>query len=128
MHLKLSRNKKIVEFLKNSEERLSGVKCLDHSISPALQFRLLNQYKFARKSLLTLGHGDVDLPIFMPVGTKGTIKGLTSEEMLDLNCKILLSNTYHLASKPTTPFIDKNDGLHTFMNWPNNILTDSGGF
>lgn len=64
----------------------------------------------------------------MPVGTKGTIKGLTSEEMVDLNCKILLSNTYHLASKPTTPFIDQNDGLHSFMNWPNNILTDSGGF
>lgn len=127
-HMKLRKNQKIAEFLTGTESRLSNLKPIVQSISPALQFRLLNQYKFARQSVLTLGHGDVDLPIFMPVGTKGTIKGLTSEEMLDINCKILLANTYHLASKPSTPFIDQNGGLHKFMNWPNNILTDSGGF
>jgi queuine tRNA-ribosyltransferase catalytic subunit len=105
-HMKLNRNKKLVKFLQETQERLKDLNPIAQSISPALQFRLLDEYKFARRSLLTLGHGDVDLPIFMPVGTKGTIKGLTSGEMADINCKILLSNTYHLASKPTTSFID----------------------
>lgn len=61
---------------------------------------------------MTLPHGEVDLPIFMPVGTKGTIKGLTSEEMEDLNCRILLSNTYHLESKPTSEYIKEFGGNH----------------
>lgn len=109
-----------------SKETLS--KALKHSDSPALQFRLLSKQKKARRSLMNLPHGEVDLPIFMPVGTKGTIKGLTTEEMHGINCKILLSNTYHLASKPGTKFIDDYGGLHKFMKWNGNILTDSGGF
>jgi len=64
----------------------------------------------------------------MPVGTKGTIKGLTSLEMQNLGCKILLANTYHLANKPTGEVLEKFGGLHKFMNWNGNILTDSGGF
>lgn len=60
---------------------------------------------------MKLPHGDVDLPMFMPVGTKGTIKGLTSEEVDDLNCKILLSNTYHLESKPTSEYIREFGGI-----------------
>jgi queuine tRNA-ribosyltransferase len=70
-----------------------------------LQFKTLGTSGYARRSLMTLPHGEVDLPIFMPVGTKGTIKGLTSEEMEALNCRILLSNTYHLESKPTSQYI-----------------------
>jgi len=70
-----------------------------------LQFRLLDSCGPARRSLMTLPHGEVDLPIFMPVGTKGTIKGVTSEEMHSLDCKILLSNTYHLESKPGSRFL-----------------------
>ena len=105
-----------------------GAKYLAESDSPALKFKLISQRKKARQSLMTLPHGDVDLPIFMPVGTKGTIKGLTSEEMHQINCKLLLANTYHLASKPKTPYLDSFGGLHKFMNWSGNILTDSGGF
>jgi tRNA-guanine transglycosylase len=77
---------------------------------------------------VTLPHGEVPTPVFMPVGTKGTMKGLTSKQMLSTGCKILLSNTYHLGSLPGAEFLSKVGGLHKFMNWPNNILTDSGGF
>lgn len=77
---------------------------------------------------MILPHLEVDLPIFMPVGTKGTIKGLTSEEMISIDCKLLLGNTYHLASYPSAPYLREFGGLHKFMNWPRNILTDSGGF
>ena len=101
---------------------------LSSSDSPALKFTLHKTFKKARRSTMVLPHYEVDLPIFMPVGTKGTIKGLTSEEMVSIDCKLLLGNTYHLASKPTTPYISKFGGLHKFMNWKRNILTDSGGF
>ena len=71
---------------------------------------------------------EVETPIFMPVGTKGTIKGLTSQQMESLDCKILLANTYHLGAQPGPAVLDKMGGLHKFMNWKRNILTDSGGF
>lgn len=64
----------------------------------------------------------------MPVGTKGTMKGLTSEQMEAMDCRILLSNTYHLGSIPGGEFLKNVGGLHKFMNWKRNILTDSGGF
>jgi tRNA-guanine transglycosylase len=84
----------------------------------------------ARAGTLHLPHGTVRTPVFMPVGTKGTIKGLTSEQLYadDLAPEIILGNTYHLASQPGTPLIDELGGLHKFMNWKNNLLTDSGGF
>ena len=75
-----------------------------------LQFRLLDSCGPARRSVMTLPHGEVDLPIFMPVGTKGTIKGVTSEEMHSIDCKILLSNTYHLESKPGSRFLEDFGG------------------
>jgi queuine tRNA-ribosyltransferase len=93
-----------------------------------LMFQVLKKAKKARASILTLHHGEVNTPIYMPVGTKGTIKGLTSKQMDDLGCKILLGNTYHLNLHPTGDTLDKFGGLHKFMNWKNNILTDSGGF
>ena len=71
---------------------------------------------------------EYETPIFMPVGTKGTIKGLTSQQMESLDCKILLANTYHLGAQPGPDVLDKMGGLHKFMNWKRNILTDSGGF
>ena len=77
---------------------------------------------------MKLPHGDVSLPIFMPVGTKGTIKGLTSQEVKNLNCWLLLGNTYHLNNSPGSDFLGMIGGLRKFMNWPRNILTDSGGF
>ena len=93
-----------------------------------LHFKLLDKFRNARRSIMTLPHGEVDLPMFMPVGTKGTIKGVTSEEMESLDCKILLANTYHLESNPTSEYLKEYGGLHKFMNWNRNILTDSGGF
>lgn len=77
---------------------------------------------------MTLPHGKVQLPIFMPVGTKGSIKGLTSKEMENINCWLLLGNTYHLNNSPGADFLGLFGGLHKFMNWKRNILTDSGGF
>ena len=103
---------------------------------PALKFEILKKYKKARyclqisirASIMTLPHGDVHTPVYMPVGTKGTIKGLTSEQMDNLGCKLMLGNTYHLANKPGSELLEKFGGLHKFMNWKNNLLTDSGGF
>ena len=93
-----------------------------------LEFKVIAQEKRARASVLTLPHGDVQTPVFMPVGTQGSIKGLTSEQMESIGCKILLANTYHLALRPGTDLIDDMGGMHSLMNWKNNMLTDSGGF
>ncbi len=64
----------------------------------------------------------------MPVGTKGAMKGITCEQMENLDCRIMLSNTYHLGTKPGSKFLAELGGLHQFMSWKRNILTDSGGF
>ena len=84
----------------------------------------------ARAGTLHLPHGPVRTPVFMPVGTKGTIKGLTTRQLMeDEECpEIILGNTYHLASQPGTGLIAEFGGLHRFMNWRHNMLTDSGGF
>lgn len=95
---------------------------------PPLVFKLEATCGRARASSITLPHGDVLTPVFMPVGTQGTIKGLSSEDMEQIGCKILLGNTFHLANRPTCELLDKCGGLHNFMQWKGNILTDSGGF
>lgn len=79
----------------------------------------------ARVGQLELAHGIVDTPVFMPVGTNGTIKGMTTDQMRDdpLDCKILLGNTYHLGHRPGIEIVQKAGGLHSFMNWDRNILT-----
>lgn len=77
---------------------------------------------------MKLPHGLVTLPIFMPVGTKGSVKGLTSREIKEINCHLLLNNTYHLNNSPGSEFLGLFGGAHKFMNWDENILTDSGGF
>jgi tRNA-guanine family transglycosylase len=64
----------------------------------------------------------------MPVGTQGTVKGLTSTQLEELNCGIILGNTYHLGHRPGPDVLDELGGLHKFMNWKRGILTDSGGF
>lgn len=75
-------------------------------------------------------HGPVRTPVFMPVGTQGTVKGLTALEMQlpPLDCDIILGNTYHLGNRPGGDLLARHGGLHRFMGWPRNILTDSGGF
>ena len=82
----------------------------------------------ARLGRLTTPHGVVDTPAFMPVGTAGTVKGLTQQALGELGVQILLGNTYHLYLRPGHELIRKLGGLHKFMSWPGAILTDSGGF
>ncbi|HZW78249.1 MAG TPA: tRNA guanosine(34) transglycosylase Tgt [Flavobacteriaceae bacterium] len=83
----------------------------------------------ARAGSIQTAHGVIETPIFMPVGTLGTVKGVHQRELKeDINPDIILGNTYHLYLRPTTTILEKAGGLHKFMNWDRPILTDSGGF
>ncbi len=82
----------------------------------------------ARRGVLTLLHGDVQTPAFMPVGTLATVKAMTPEEVKELGAEIILGNTYHLYLRPGHELIGELGGLHKFMNWDRPILTDSGGY
>lgn len=82
----------------------------------------------ARIGRLTTPHGVIETPIFMPVGTQATVKGLTPEMLSEIGAKIILSNTYHLHLRPGENIVKNAGGLHKFMNWEKPILTDSGGF
>jgi queuine tRNA-ribosyltransferase len=82
----------------------------------------------ARRGTLTLTHGIVETPSFMPVGTAATVKGLTPAELRDAQAQIVLANTYHLWLRPGREVIERAGGLHAFMAWDRPILTDSGGF
>ena len=82
----------------------------------------------ARRGRLTLRRGVVQTPVFMPVGTYGTVKAMTAEELTGLGTEIVLGNTFHLMLRPGTEVIGAHGGLHRFMHWPGPILTDSGGF
>jgi len=96
-----------------------------------MKFELLhtdNQTK-ARAGKITTGHGDILTPIFMPVGTIGSVKGVHQYELdRDIHAQIILGNTYHLYLRPGTPIINKAGGLHRFIGWNKPILTDSGGY
>ena len=82
----------------------------------------------ARRGLLRTARAEIPTPAFMPVGTQGTVKGLTVEEVDQLGSEIILGNCYHLFLRPGIEIISRHGGLHEFMNWPKAILTDSGGF
>jgi len=82
----------------------------------------------ARTGILHLPHGDAETPVFMPVGTNGTVKALRADDLKEIGYNLILSNTYHLYLRPGEEVIEKAGGLHRFMNWDGNILTDSGGF
>jgi len=82
----------------------------------------------ARNGVLHLPHGSVETPVFMPVGTNGTVKALTVNDLKEIGFNIILSNTYHLYLRPGDEIIGEAGGLHKFINWDRNILTDSGGF
>ena len=82
----------------------------------------------ARYGILKTNHGEYELPMFMPVGTQATVKTLSPEEIKDMKCGIILSNTYHLWLRPGEDLVKKAGGLHKFMNYDGPILTDSGGF
>ncbi|HAU50690.1 MAG TPA: tRNA guanosine(34) transglycosylase Tgt, partial [Clostridiales bacterium] len=82
----------------------------------------------ARLGRVHTPHGTFDTPVFMPVGTQATIKGMSPDEVESMGARIILSNTYHLWMRPGNEIVKKAGGLHTFMNWKHSILTDSGGF
>ena len=91
-------------------------------------YRLQQLDGFARAGELELNHGKIQTPVFMPVGTNGTVKGLTVEDLDSTGAQIILGNTYHLMLRPGDNLIRDLGGLHTFSNWHKPILTDSGGF
>src|SRR5580704_6647987 len=82
----------------------------------------------ARVGRLVTAHGEVETPAFMPVGTYGTVKAMTPEELEGLGAQIILGNTLHLLLRPGPDIIDAHGGLHGFMHWSGSLLTDSGGF
>lgn len=82
----------------------------------------------ARVGSLETSHGKIETPIFMPVGTRGAVKTLTNQHLIDIHAQIILGNTYHLMLRPGMKVMEKAGGLHAFMNWERPILTDSGGF
>jgi queuine tRNA-ribosyltransferase len=82
----------------------------------------------ARRGRLTTAHGAIETPAFMPVGTQGSVKGVSPRELRELNAQIILGNTYHLFVRPGLDVIKHFGGLHNFMNWDGPILTDSGGY
>ncbi|MBQ2293794.1 MAG: tRNA-guanine transglycosylase, partial [Spirochaetales bacterium] len=83
---------------------------------------------FARAGTVHLYHGDVQTPVFMPVGTNGPVKTFLPYEIKEINAQIMLSNAYHLYLRPGLEVIEEMGGLHAFAGWDRNILTDSGGF
>ena len=93
-----------------------------------MKFELINSNGKARRGKLHFDRGVVETPAFMPVGTYGTVKGMTPDELLDTGAHICLGNTFHLMLRPGTEIIRKHGDLHDFMNWQKPILTDSGGF
>ena len=93
-----------------------------------MQFDLMGSDGAARRGRLTFPRGVVDTPAFMPVGTYGTVKAMTPEELTGLGAQIILGNTFHLMLRPGTEIIAKHGDLHDFMHWEGPILTDSGGF
>ena len=93
-----------------------------------LKFELLKTEGAARRGRLTLNHGVVETPVFMPVGTYGTVKGVMPQSLLDMGAQIILGNTFHLWLRPGLEVLRQFGGLHRFEGWAKPMLTDSGGF
>ena len=93
-----------------------------------MQFEVLTTCGAARRGRLTLAHGVVETPVFMPVGTYGTVKAMTPRDLDDIGAQICLGNTFHLWLRPGLEVLSAHGGLHRFMGWEKPILTDSGGF
>ncbi len=93
-----------------------------------MKFKLLKQSGAARRGQLSFARGTIETPAFMPVGTYGSVKGISREELEALGAEIILGNTFHLMLRPGTEVIKRHGDLHEFINWPHPILTDSGGF
>ena len=99
-------------------------------MKPAITYELLHVDKNsgARRGVIHTPHGDIQTPVFMPVGTQATVKAMTPEELKEIEAQIILANTYHLYLRPGNELIKEAGRLHEFMHWDRPILTDSGGF
>lgn len=93
-----------------------------------MKFKLHNTDGYARRGQLTFARGTIETPVFMPVGTYGTVKALTAEDLINIGIEIILGNTFHLMLRPGIEAIQAHGNLHNFMHWDKPILTDSGGF
>ncbi|MBZ5535848.1 MAG: tRNA guanosine(34) transglycosylase Tgt [Acidobacteriia bacterium] len=91
-------------------------------------FEILHMDGASRLGRITTPHGEIETPVFMPVGTAGTVKALTQEQLEELDVRVILANTYHLYLRPGDDLIRQMGGLHQFISWPRVLLTDSGGF
>ena len=100
------------------------------SVPPQLLFEVLarDPASSARRGRLSTNHADIETPCFMPVGTRGAVKGVAFDRLEAWDCRVVLANTYHLMARPGFALIERAGGLHAFMGWPRAILTDSGGF
>src|ERR687891_1887732 len=98
--------------------------------NPPLRFQIQAQQGEARTGVLTTRRGQIETPVFMPIGTAGTVKGIRFEELesSDLDAKIILGNTYHLWLRPGIDVIRSAGGLHRFIGWDPAVFTDFGGF
>ena len=92
------------------------------------KFNIIENDRYSRLGKIITKRGSIDTPAFMPVGTNGTVKGLTVDDLNETNSEIILGNTFHLMLRPGDELIRDQGGLHKFMNWEKPILTDSGGF
>jgi queuine tRNA-ribosyltransferase len=93
-----------------------------------LKFQCLAKDGKARAGLIETDHGAIETPVFMPVGTQGTVKAIEQRELIELGAQVILGNTYHLYLRPGMDIIEQAGGLHKYINWQKPILTDSGGF
>src|SRR5512141_2543006 len=93
-----------------------------------MKFEITHRDRAARRGVLALAHGEAETPVFMPVGTYGTVKAMSPLELREIGAKIVLGNTFHLWLRPGLEVIAAHGGLHRFMGWDGPILTDSGGF
>jgi len=95
-----------------------------------LEFRLIQRdaRSKARAGIIQTDHGTIKTPVFMPVGTRGSVKAVEQRELLEMNVQIILGNAYHLFQRPGVEVLQRFGGLHSFISWPRPILTDSGGF
>ncbi|MEO2055275.1 MAG: tRNA guanosine(34) transglycosylase Tgt [Nitrospira sp.] len=102
----------------------------EYSARDAGHFKIVHSSKtsFARSGVIRTDHGEIETPAFMPVGTAGTVKGMSPEDLTGLGAQVILCNAYHLYLRPGDGFIEKRKGLHSFISWDKPILTDSGGY
>lgn len=117
-------------FIKDAEnDKTAEIEKQTENYEKPLKLEIVAKFNKARATVMTLPHGKVLTPVYMPVGTKAAMKGLLACDMERMGCKLMLSNTYHLTLEPGEDFIwDNHRGIHDYMKWNGNLLTDSGGF